>query len=100
MANSIFRSNHHQNKTLHVAVLGLFCLMMMLVQKGGATEFTVGGSKGWTVPDPDVHYNQWAENNRFQIGDSVGKTKTFSRKKLNLFIQCSIFGIYIYLIQK
>ncbi|XP_062169530.1 early nodulin-like protein 9 [Alnus glutinosa] len=70
MANSIFRSNdHHQNKTLHV-VVGLFCLMM-LVHKGGATEFTVGGSKGWTVPDPELHYNQWAENNRFQKGDSL-----------------------------
>lgn len=48
---------------------------MLLLQKGGATEFKIGGAKGWTVPnDPsEVHYNQWAENNRFQIGDSLGK---------------------------
>jgi hypothetical protein len=93
MANSIFRSNdHHQNKTLHV-VVGLFCLMM-LVHKGGATLFTVGGSKGWTVPDPELHYNQWAENNRFQIGDSLGKTKTFSKKKL-VYSMLHIWWIYI-----
>ncbi|KAB1215336.1 Early nodulin-like protein 3 [Morella rubra] len=65
MANNIFPS-----KTLYA--VGLFCLMLLL-QKGGATEFKIGGSKGWTVPtDPsEVHYNQWAENNRFQIGDSL-----------------------------
>ena len=69
MANTIFRQNP-QVKVLYA--VGLYCLML-LVQKGGATEFKVGDSKGWAVPTSGVHYNQWAENNRFQIGDSVGK---------------------------
>ena len=40
-----------------------------------ATQFRVGGLMGWTVPtDPNaVSYNQWAESNRFQIGDSLCK---------------------------
>ncbi|XP_050247056.1 early nodulin-like protein 1 [Quercus robur] len=68
MANTIFKLNP-QNKVLYA--VGLFCLML-LVQKGAATQFTVGGSKGWSVPSPnDVHFNQWAENSRFQIGDSL-----------------------------
>ncbi|KAF3784611.1 Early nodulin-like protein 1 [Nymphaea thermarum] len=38
-----------------------------------AREFQVGGSQGWTVPkDTSTNpYNQWAEKNRFQIGDSL-----------------------------
>ncbi|XP_065862277.1 early nodulin-like protein 9 [Euphorbia lathyris] len=52
--------------------LGLFSLMLLL-QKGSATQFTVGGAKGWTVPENSstYSYNQWAENTRFQIGDSL-----------------------------
>ncbi|KAJ0983219.1 hypothetical protein J5N97_011474 [Dioscorea zingiberensis] len=34
-------------------------------------KFKVGGSKGWTVPTDAMSYNQWAESNRFQIGDSL-----------------------------
>ncbi|XP_020598322.1 mavicyanin-like [Phalaenopsis equestris] len=39
----------------------------------GATQHKVGGSMGWTVPtDPNsMSYNQWAEKNRFQIGDTL-----------------------------
>lgn len=71
MANSILRTNHH-NKAFQF--LGLFSLLL-LIQKGDAYEFMVGGSKGWSVPsDPNgTIYNQWAEANRFQIGDSIGK---------------------------
>ncbi|KAA8523716.1 hypothetical protein F0562_010139 [Nyssa sinensis] len=65
----ISRSNHH-HKAFHV--LGLFSLLL-LVQQGGANEFKVGGSGTWTPPtDPSaLHYNQWAEMNRFQIGDTL-----------------------------
>ncbi|KAF5177014.1 Early nodulin-like protein [Thalictrum thalictroides] len=35
-----------------------------------ATEFRVGGSDGWTVTT-SFNYNQWAEKNRFQVGDSL-----------------------------
>ncbi|KAJ0966117.1 hypothetical protein J5N97_027255 [Dioscorea zingiberensis] len=36
-----------------------------------ATQFKVGESKGWTVPEDPNFYSQWAESNRFQIGDSL-----------------------------
>ncbi|KAL3508525.1 hypothetical protein ACH5RR_027926 [Cinchona calisaya] len=57
-------------KAFHV--LGLFCFLL-LVQKGNAFEFKVGGNNGWAVPpDPNSNsHNQWAEKNRFQIGDSL-----------------------------
>ncbi|XP_027170675.1 early nodulin-like protein 1 [Coffea eugenioides] len=53
-------------------VLGLFSLLL-LVEKGIAFEFKVGGPNGWAVPaDPNSNsHNQWAEKNRFQTGDSL-----------------------------
>ncbi|KAI3443772.1 hypothetical protein Pfo_022883 [Paulownia fortunei] len=47
--------------------------VLLLIQKGHAFEFRVGGSTGWTVPtDPNATiYNQWAEKNRFQVGDTL-----------------------------
>ncbi|XP_073313889.1 early nodulin-like protein 9 [Primulina huaijiensis] len=53
--------------------LGIFNVLL-LIKKNDAFEFKVGGSKGtWTAPaDPNSsEYNQWAERNRFQIGDSL-----------------------------
>ncbi|KAL5548274.1 hypothetical protein UlMin_003505 [Ulmus minor] len=45
---------------------------MLLIQKSNATDFTIGGSKGWTVDSSATsYYNQWAEKNRFQIGDTI-----------------------------
>ncbi|KDP39070.1 hypothetical protein JCGZ_00827 [Jatropha curcas] len=57
-------------KAFHL--LGLFALMLLL-QKGNAIQFTVGGAKGWAVYDNSsaYDYNQWAERTRFQIGDSL-----------------------------
>jgi hypothetical protein len=54
--------------------LALFCLLV-LMQKGYAYEFIVGGQKGWSVPsDPNANpYNQWAEKSRFQVGDTLGE---------------------------
>ncbi|KAL5208016.1 hypothetical protein ABZP36_032451 [Zizania latifolia] len=38
----------------------------------GATQFKVGGDNGWSVPGANVEsYNDWAEKNRFQTGDSL-----------------------------
>ncbi|ONK74772.1 uncharacterized protein A4U43_C03F9990 [Asparagus officinalis] len=37
----------------------------------GATQFKVGGPKGWSVPNDPKEYRQWAEKQRFQIGDSL-----------------------------
>lgn len=52
-------------------VLGVLSILLFM-QKVGATQFKVGGEMGWTIPSPsDVHYNQWAENTRFRIGDSL-----------------------------
>lgn len=66
--------------------LGLLCVLM-LVHVGGAYEFVVGGQKGWSVPsDPNYNpYNQWAENSRFQIGDSIGTSYTCSLNSIFLF---------------
>ncbi|CAI9088479.1 OLC1v1022815C1 [Oldenlandia corymbosa var. corymbosa] len=57
-------------KAFHV--FGLLFLVL-LVQKGNAFQFKVGGSNGWAPPaDPNSNsHNQWAEQNRFQIGDSL-----------------------------
>ncbi|KAG2306373.1 hypothetical protein Bca4012_084592 [Brassica carinata] len=49
---------------------GLMCLCM-IVNKAYAREFAVGGAKGWTVPSGSQVYSQWAEQSRFQIGDSL-----------------------------
>ncbi|XVF34063.1 hypothetical protein REPUB_Repub18cG0024400 [Reevesia pubescens] len=62
MANSILRSDY-QSRAFHV--LGLFCFMLV-IQKGYAREFQVN----WGLHNAE-NYNQWAEKNRFQIGDSL-----------------------------
>ncbi|KAF8414202.1 hypothetical protein HHK36_002202 [Tetracentron sinense] len=69
MDNTILRPKHHSKA---FQALKLFSLLF-LIQRVGATEFQVGGSKEWTVPtDPNAFaYNQWAEMKRFQIGDSL-----------------------------
>lgn len=65
---------------MHNKALNIFVMfnVFLLVQKSGAFEFTVGGSKGWTIPsDPNTPiYNQWAEATRFQVGDSICKCNT------------------------
>ncbi|GFS29187.1 early nodulin-like protein 14 [Actinidia rufa] len=70
MAKTIFSSNHNL-KALHA--WRLFGLLLVLVRRGGAFEFKVGGSGDWKLPtDPNVFgYNLWAEKNRFQIGDTL-----------------------------
>ncbi|KAL5972742.1 Early nodulin-like protein 9 [Asimina triloba] len=70
MARLVFRSSGPQAMAFYA--LGLF-VFAMLVQRSGAHEFKVGGSSGWTVPrdQRSMTYNQWAEMNRFQIGDSL-----------------------------
>ncbi|KAI3456970.1 hypothetical protein Pfo_013633 [Paulownia fortunei] len=68
MAQTTLRLNR---KAFHVFwVLSV----LLLIQKGNAFQFKVGGStSSWTVPDdPNAAvYNQWAEKNRFQTGDSL-----------------------------
>lgn len=72
-----FTSSNYQMRAFQL--LGLLCISLSLVPRScNAAEFTIGGSKGWSIPtDPKaLSYNQWAEKNRFQIGDSIGKFMT------------------------
>ncbi|KAJ4894144.1 early nodulin-like protein 9 [Raphanus sativus] len=57
-------------KNMMLREIGLVCLFL-IVDKANAREFAVGGAKGWTVPSSSQVYSQWAEQSRFQIGDSL-----------------------------
>ncbi|KAF8103941.1 hypothetical protein N665_0182s0048 [Sinapis alba] len=57
-------------KNMMLRGFGLVCLFM-IVNKAHAREFAVGGAKGWTVPSGSQVYSHWAEQSRFQIGDSL-----------------------------
>ncbi|CAL5041302.1 unnamed protein product [Urochloa decumbens] len=51
--------------------LGLACFAL-LVAAASATQFRVGGQKGWSVPDAGFEpYNTWAGRLRFLIGDQL-----------------------------
>ncbi|KAG2608005.1 early nodulin-like protein 1 [Panicum virgatum] len=51
--------------------LGLACFALV-VAAASATQFRVGGQKGWSVPDAGFEpYNTWAGRLRFQIGDQL-----------------------------
>ncbi|XP_010064757.3 early nodulin-like protein 3 [Eucalyptus grandis] len=54
-------------------VMRVLLWVTMLVRRSEAFEFRVGDAGGWTVPtDSSANaLNQWAERNRFQIGDSL-----------------------------
>ncbi|KAK3021270.1 hypothetical protein RJ639_047261 [Escallonia herrerae] len=67
MADIISRTNN-----LDRVLLVIFSLLL-LVPKGNAYEFVVGGSKGWSVPTDSnaTSYNMWAESKRFSIGDTI-----------------------------
>lgn len=100
MATFILRSN----KLVHA--LSLFCLMLM-IQKGDAYDFIVGGQKGWSVPsDSNINpFNQWAEKSRFQIGDSLGQLcyslfGVFSTwSKLNDILSIGLIDSFCYIIE-
>ncbi|WVZ78892.1 hypothetical protein U9M48_026537 [Paspalum notatum var. saurae] len=53
---------------------GLVCVLVaaLLAAAASATQFRVGGQKGWSVPDAGAEpYNTWAGRLRFQIGDQL-----------------------------
>ena len=63
--------------SLQHVVIGVVSLVL-LMQRGEATTFVVGGTKGWTVPPNNSPvFNQWAEKMRFQLGDSLCKFLLF-----------------------
>lgn len=73
---------------------GAVVCVMMFLQKGEGTQFIVGGAKGWSVSMAQT-YNQWAEANRFQIGDSLGmcvQISYFYSKRYN-HVQNSIIPV-------
>lgn len=57
------------------------------MQKSEAREFLIGGKGNWGTPTDNttLNYNQWAEKNRFQIGDSIGKLMLVSQVTIHLF---------------
>lgn len=53
--------------------LVVFLCFVLLVSMTAATKFKVGDSGEWKVPESGAKsYNQWAEANRFKIGDTIG----------------------------
>ncbi|KAM0910381.1 hypothetical protein ACQ4PT_014209 [Festuca glaucescens] len=52
-------------------LVGLLCFVLM-APAATATQFRVGGDKGWSVPDGTTEpYNTWAGRMRFQISDQL-----------------------------
>ncbi|KAG6505194.1 early nodulin-like protein 1 [Zingiber officinale] len=52
--------------------LFLLLAVALFLSSARATQFKVGGSRGWSLPDPNaMSYNQWAQRNRFHDGDSL-----------------------------
>lgn len=53
------------------AALGLLSLFLV-IHNVGAHMFQVGGSGDWSV-ESSSSYGQWAQNSRFQVGDTICK---------------------------
>ncbi|KAK1581889.1 hypothetical protein Q3G72_010011 [Acer saccharum] len=53
--------------------LVFLCVMLFIQKSCATTQFLVGGIGSWGGPTDNstVNYNQWAESQRFQIGDSL-----------------------------
>ncbi|KAK1407045.1 hypothetical protein QVD17_38655 [Tagetes erecta] len=64
MANS---ATSHHNPTMIATFVAVLSLLVM-IHRGEAYEFKVGGSGEWSL---SASYNQWAEKNRFQVGDTL-----------------------------
>lgn len=58
-----------------LAMFSAFLIICMASVEAGR-QFKVGDDLGWQQPpfNNTEFYTQWAENNRFQIGDSLGDT--------------------------
>ncbi|RZC65602.1 hypothetical protein C5167_009292 [Papaver somniferum] len=68
------RNNVTKNLMQGLIVFSVVLLVMVQNSAVGAIEFKVGGEKGWSLPSENpkaLTYNQWAEMNRFQVGDSL-----------------------------
>lgn len=50
----------------------VMALVMLAVGSSEGYDFYVGGQDGW-VQSPSENFNHWAERNRFQVNDSLGR---------------------------
>ena len=54
-------------------LVGFLCFALM-ASTASATQFRVGGDKGWSVPDGTAEpYNTWSSRMRFLVGDQLRK---------------------------
>ncbi|GAA0185401.1 hypothetical protein LIER_32689 [Lithospermum erythrorhizon] len=68
MAQNIISSINNDRGLLYA--FGILSLLLV-IQKGDAFQFMVGGGGKWSVPSDANILNQWAEKNRFQTGDTL-----------------------------
>ncbi|KAG8074874.1 hypothetical protein GUJ93_ZPchr0006g44747 [Zizania palustris] len=55
-----------------VSIFSQNCNLNLQDCTASATQFRVGGGRGWSVPDANAEpYNSWAGRMRFQIGDQL-----------------------------
>ncbi|QHO51795.1 hypothetical protein HN51_020932 [Arachis hypogaea] len=62
--NKIMGSNN--NNVVICAVLGMLAILQFAEAQ---TRHVVGGSEGWKIPSNDSEYQDWANNQRFSLGD-------------------------------
>ena len=77
-------------------VLHLFLLLAATVAVASSFEFRVGEAMGWRLQGSNAEsfYNQWAERNRFQIGDSLRKLPLSDQKKIMLKSICMVTSLF------
>lgn len=66
----------------YVYMAGFFMVAMVCLLGGAnAVEYTVGDSRGWSLPPNGStdYYNEWSSNKTFFIGDQLGNNIFRSR---------------------
>ncbi|CAA6658264.1 unnamed protein product [Spirodela intermedia] len=72
MAGTGGRSSAAASMALPLLLMAVVVATVVPPVVAAGVQFRVGGSMGWRVPAGDAEsYNQWAERNRFKIGDSL-----------------------------
>ncbi|CAA7394450.1 unnamed protein product [Spirodela intermedia] len=72
MAGTGGRSSAAASMALPLLLMAVVVATVVPPVAAAGVQFRVGGSMGWRVPAGDAEsYNQWAERNRFKIGDSL-----------------------------
>ncbi|KAG6634747.1 hypothetical protein I3843_12G137600 [Carya illinoinensis] len=58
---------------VYVIFTTIFCIALVAVS-ASSFQFQVGGERGWIKPsgnETQTHYDKWATNNRFHVGDTL-----------------------------